>query len=588
MQHKNIYALIDALVIALTSVIIFSLFIGSYNLITPDEGRYVEIAREMIASGNYITPQLDGTTFLDKPILFYWIEASIMKVFGLHEWSVRLLPVLFGALGCIFNYFAGLKLFSRRTGLFAAFLQMSTLIYFFSAHYTNMDLMVAVLITGSLYASIIGLKATSTVKQRTLYLWGAYFLAALAFLTKGLIGLVFPAMILGVWVLIRRDWSSLLRLRIFTGLALFLIIVTPWIAAVSYYNPEFLHYFFVVQQFMRYTAGASFNVHQPVYFYVVVIVLGLIPWIIFFPQMLYYQIKHAKQSDDALHEVRSYLLIWPLLIFVFFSIPTSKIIGYILPAIPPLVLLIANYLEEQSCELVKSRNLKIGTSLFLALSAVISFTLMIIAYMPNLTNKSAVLWLTIIATIIMLGGVRTVYCAFYKQRLMPTIATLCFTATVAFIICVASVSTFKITTIKPIAQTIKRYQHQSDFTVTYQDYFQDLPAYIHQQVYVVYNWQDNASLIHEDDWRRELAEDILYKHYRQHNLITPEQFLDLWQNKKIFVVLKKDKFSKFKSKVTKTSRRYHIIKSGRDHVLVSNFTIDKSNKRLMKAQASIK
>ena len=585
MRHKNLYALFDAVLIGVASFIIFNLFIGSYSLITPDEGRYVEIAREMIASGNYITPQLNGITFLEKPILFYWVEAFIIKVFGLHEWSVRLLPVLFGTLGCILNYIAGLKLFSRRTALLAAFLQMSTLIYFFSAHYTNMDLMVAVLITGSLYLAVMGLKATETVKQRTFYLWGAYFLAALAFLTKGLIGIIFPCLILSIWIIALREWRLIRQLRIITGLIIALVITIPWIIAVAYQNPEFLNYFFVVQQFISY-APQNFNINQPFYFYIITILLGLIPWVIFLFQAIHYQIKQARQTNKSQSHVRLYLLIWALTILIFYSIPSTKLIGYILPAIPPVVLLIANFLDERSTHLVKSTSLKVGTSAFLVLSAIVSFILIIIAYMPSLTDDSAVFWLTIIATIIMLGGVRSVYCAFYKDQLIPTITTLCFTVIIAFTICVASVATFNLTSIKSLAKTIKLNDKQGDIVVTYQDYFQDLPAYIHEQVYVVYQW-DDPSIHKNDDWRRELAEDIIYKHYRQHNLITPEQFLDLWQNKRLFVVLKKRKFPRLKTHITKTNQGYYIIDSDKHHLLVTNFKLEPYKHRISKNQAAI-
>lgn len=586
MQHQTIYRLIDSLVIILTSLIIFTLFLGSYQLITPDEGRYVEIAREMVASGNYVTPQLNGSTFLDKPILFYWVEIALIKLFGLHEWSVRLLPAMFGSLGCLFTYFAGERLFSRRTGLFAAFLQMSTLIYFFSAHYTNMDLMVAVLISGALYATIIGLKATQTVKQRTLYLWAAYALAALAFLTKGLIGIVLPGLIIGIWLFIHKDGRNFVKLRIFSGLVLFLIITTPWIAAVTSQNPDFLHYFFIVQQFDRFT-GTNFNVHQPLYFYVIVLLVGLIPWVVFLFQSLHYQIKHARHPQDPQRTIRSYLLIWPAVIFIFFSIPDSKVIGYILPAIPPLLLLIANFLDERSAYLVQSKSLKTGACLFLALSAIISFALIIIAYMPHITAHQAIIWLTIIAAIIMLGGVRTVYCAFYKEHLTPTVRTLFITVILAFVICVASVATFKMSTIKPLANTINRYHKQGDLIVTYRDYFQDLPVYVRHRVYVVYDWKNTQHIEHTDNWKRDLAEDILYKHYRQHNLITDQQFLNLWQHKHLFVVLKEYKLSGLKKIASKAHRPYHIVKQHQNYLLVTNFNLKNHTNYIPKNQASI-
>lgn len=586
MHQQTIYKLIDCLVIVLASFIIFTLFLGSYQLITPDEGRYVEIAREMVASGNYVTPQLDGSTFLDKPILFYWVEIALIKLFGLHEWSVRLLPALFGSLGCLFTYYAGQRLFTRRTGLMAAFLQMSTLIYFFSAHYTNMDLMVAVLISGALYATIIGLKTTQTVRQRTCYLWGAYVLAALAFLTKGLIGIVLPALVIIIWLLIHKDRRNFMRLRILSGLILFFMITIPWVVAVTAQNPEFLRYFFIVQQFDRFT-GTNFNVHQPFYFYVVVLLLGLIPWIIFLFQSLHYQIKHARHPQDPQRSIRSYLLIWPAVIFIFFSIPDSKVIGYILPAIPPLILLTANFLDERSAHLVQSKSLKTGACLFLAISALVSFALIIIAYMPHITAHGAIIWLTIIAAIIMLGGVRTVYCAFYKEHLAPTLQTLFVTVVLAFIICVASVATFKMSTIKPLANTIKHNEQKGDLIVSYRDYFQDLPVYVQHQVYVVYDWQNKQHIEHTDNWKRDLAEDLLYKHYRQHNLITDQQLLNLWQNKRLFVVLKEYKLAGLKKIANKTDHAYHIIQQHQNYLLVTNFKLKSSSDYIPKHQASI-
>src|SRR3990167_9614176 len=135
--------LLDTLFIILVGVLFFGAFIGSYHLITPDEGRYVEVAREMVASNNYITPYLNGTAFLDKPILYYWFESMLIKTFGLSEWSVRLLPAFFGLLGCLLTYWAGTKLYNRRTGWIAALILMSSLLYFLSSHYADMDLMVA-------------------------------------------------------------------------------------------------------------------------------------------------------------------------------------------------------------------------------------------------------------------------------------------------------------------------------------------------------------------------------------------------------------------------------------------------------------
>lgn len=572
MPQKHLTRLIDSLIIVVVSYILFTLFLGSYHFLTPDEGRYLEVAREMVQSGNYITPHLDGTAFLDKPILFYWIEAALIKLLGVHEWSTRLLPVSFATLGCVFNYLAGAKLFSRRTGLLAAYLLMSSLIYFFIAHYANMDLMVAVLITGSLYAAIIGLAATETAKQRSYYLWGAYVLAALAFLTKGLMGIVFPMMIIGAWLLIQRDWRVLLKLRIISGFIIFIVITLPWLIAVTQQNPDFLQYFFITQQFSRYTTQ-HFNEHKPVYFYIIVILVGLIPWVLFLIQSLYYQLSQACHNSGAQPSIRRYLLLWPLLITLFFSIPDSKLIGYILPAIPPLPLLIANYLDEKGPFLARSRTFKLTMIIGIILSLIIAVTLLVLAYTSTLQLAEANQMMGMIALVIILGSLGLIYFALIKNKLSATLATLFVTVLVIYMIYIAHVDLFKPKTTKPLAQTIKRYYKPSNHIISYKDYFQGLPLYLGQRIDVVYDW-DNPSLKQHDNWRTQLAEGIIHKHYHQPRLINNQQFIKRWQNQNVFVVVKHKRWPQLKSTVTQHSQRpYHVIQRHQNLLLITNFNI---------------
>lgn len=573
MSPKQLTILIDTIVIIITSFILFTLFLGSYHFLTPDEGRYLEVAREMVHSGNYITPHLDGTVFLDKPILFYWLEAALIKMLGVHEWSTRLLPVSFATLGCLFNYFAGVKLFSRRTGLLAAYLLMSSLIYFFTAHYANMDLMVAVLITGSLYASIIGLKATRTAKQRSYYLWGAYVLAAFAFLTKGLIGIVFPMMIIGVWLFIQRDWQVLLKLRIISGFTIILAITLPWLITITYYNPDFLHYFFITQQFSRYTTQ-HFNEHKPFYFYMIVILAGLVPWVLFLIQSLYYQINQACRQTGTQQSIRRYLLLWPLLITIFFSIPDSKLIGYILSAIPPLPLLIANYLGEKSPHLAHSREFKLTIGIGIILGLIMAAILLGLAYTSTLGPTQANVLIGLIAIIIVAGCLSLGFFAFFKTQLNASLATLFVSALAIYMIYISHVSVFKPTTIKPLAQTIKHYYQPSNRIISYKDYFQSLPLYLGQRVDVVYDW-DNPALKQHDNWRTQLAEGIIHNHYHQPHLINNPQFLNLWQQQKVFVVVKQKRWSALKANIQQhTQRAYHVIQKHQNILLITNFEID--------------
>src|SRR6186997_3134951 len=103
----------DLLFITLIFGLFYAIWMGSYPLFTPDEGRYSEVAREMVASGDYITPRVDGVAFLDKPILYYWLQATAIQLFGINEWALRIFPGLFGIFGCLLMYMFGRMLFDR-------------------------------------------------------------------------------------------------------------------------------------------------------------------------------------------------------------------------------------------------------------------------------------------------------------------------------------------------------------------------------------------------------------------------------------------------------------------------------------------
>lgn len=148
--------------------------LGSYPLFTPDEGRYSEIAREMIKTHDFITPRLNGVVFLDKPILYYWLQVLSIKLFGLNEWALRFWPALLGIWGCVLNYFCGRTLFNRRVGLLASFILGSTILYFGAAHYANLDLEVAVFISSSLLFFLLGFYQLEFQKKLEIFLLGLF------------------------------------------------------------------------------------------------------------------------------------------------------------------------------------------------------------------------------------------------------------------------------------------------------------------------------------------------------------------------------------------------------------------------------
>ncbi|OGT38720.1 MAG: hypothetical protein A3F11_03780 [Gammaproteobacteria bacterium RIFCSPHIGHO2_12_FULL_37_14] len=311
----------------------YLLFLGSYPLFTPDEGRYAEIALNMAVSGDYITPRMNGTIFLDKPILHFWLQAFAIRLFGAKEWAVRLFPALFGMIGILMTYICGRHLFDRRTGLLSAIVLATTPLYFGGAHYANLDLEVAVLISCSLLAFIVAVNKA----YHPYFLIISYAAAGFALLAKGLIGIVFPFMIVGIWTIFLWRWEILKKTHLLPGVFLILLIAAPWYLLAQEANPQFLHYFFIGQQIIRYLSGAVFNNQMPFWFFLPVILIGFLPWTFFLLHTL------LKLSH---HSINLFLVLWITIIFVFFSIPHSKLVGYILPIFPPLALLVGNYFSK--------------------------------------------------------------------------------------------------------------------------------------------------------------------------------------------------------------------------------------------------
>ena len=241
----------DLIILTVLICILFTFMLENRPLSVPDEGRYVEIPREMVASGNYLTPRLNYVKYFEKPVLFYWLEAFSIKLFGLNEFTLRLWPALFALFGCLAVAVAGARLFGRMTGLLSAAVLATSLLYYGLGRAIILDMPVSILLTLALLSFLVGTHEAPGLKRR-LYLWGFYAFAALAVLTKGLIGIFIPAMVIGAWILLLGEWRMLKTLYIPSGLALFLLIAAPWHIMVDRANPEFFQFYFIHEHFQRY------------------------------------------------------------------------------------------------------------------------------------------------------------------------------------------------------------------------------------------------------------------------------------------------------------------------------------------------
>ena len=218
--------------------------LGSYHLFNPDEGRYAEIPREMVAGGDWVTPRLNAIKYFEKPPLHYWATAVAFSAFGEHEWTARLWVALTGFLGLLLTAWTGTRIYGARVGVTAALVQGGALLYLGLARLSTLDMGLSIALELAL-AGLLLLVAAPAASAR-LERGGALLLAlgtALAFLSKGLVGILIPGAVAALYLLLRRDWGLLLRARPWWTLAALLLVAAPWVLLVAQRNPEFARFF---------------------------------------------------------------------------------------------------------------------------------------------------------------------------------------------------------------------------------------------------------------------------------------------------------------------------------------------------------
>lgn len=308
-------------------------------LAVPDEGRYADIGRWMVLSGDWLTPRLNGLPFFHKPPLTHWLQAISISVLGVHPLSLRLVPALHALALLTLVWHLGRRLAGALLARRAVWMLGSSLGFLIAGQYINHDMGVATWIALAISAFALSFLA-GPQPDPGLARWG-FVACALGVLTKGLIGLALPGLVLLPWLIVTRQFGKVWRLPWASGLALFALIALPWFVLMERHSPGFAHYLFIGQQFQRYTAS-GFNNPQPVWFYALALLLLLGVW----GPFALAQRRRVLASESALAQPvhpALWLLCWIWLgaISLFFSIPQSKLVGYILPVLPPLVLLAA-------------------------------------------------------------------------------------------------------------------------------------------------------------------------------------------------------------------------------------------------------
>jgi 4-amino-4-deoxy-L-arabinose transferase-like glycosyltransferase len=524
----------DLLLLTLFIGLLFGILLGARFLQTPDEGRYVEISREMLVLHDYVTPHINFIKYFEKPPFFYWIEALQIKLFGLNFWSVRFPTAFMGVLGCLFTYIAGRKLYGRGCGILAACVLASSLLYFIMAHAITLDMTLSVCLAASLFSFIIAVHEKGRAKD--LFLWAMYGFSALAVLTKGFIGVIFPGLIIFAWTLLFNQWKELLSWRLFSGLALFLVISLPWHILVQLRHPEFFDFYAMDQQILRYFTSIA-DREQPLWFLPTVLALGFLPWIFFLCQSFYSVFPAFKDRTSIDARAGGFLILWALIIYFFFQASHSQLMPYILPIFPAISLLVARYFCRLSDQ-KQSIGIRIGLVGLLAFSFCLLFSIGLIlggAFGPYQTIILGLKGHYLLVS----GGIFFAMTCFamvaYWRKSIPHVALVLILGMGCFSISfLGNREVFEQNSSYRLAQLIRENGSPTTPIFVYQGYFQDLPVYTQRRIIQADTLNDSSELFfgvrHQamGDW-----------------LITPDEFWEKVSHPReaFFVVMSHDNYN---------------------------------------------
>lgn len=325
--------------------------LGALGFVGPDEPRYASIARAMSETGDWITPRLNGQPWFEKPVLYYWAAGMAFRVFGVSELAARLPSALAAAFATLVAAWAARRSFGKPTALLALLLIPTSVGMFGFARAATPDMLFSGCLTAAMAAAGAvlwseGLSARARLASRIGF---GVFLGAAA-LAKGPAALVLAGGSVALWALISRRWRDALSLLDPLSILSFCVVAFPWYILCALRNPDFLRVFFLAHNFDRYLTPV-FHHQQPVWYFIGIIAMGLLPWTVLLLPTARDAIRSWREGR-AVTSPALFFACWAIFPFLFFSFSKSKLPGYILPAIPPLFLLIA----RSSARLLEQKN----------------------------------------------------------------------------------------------------------------------------------------------------------------------------------------------------------------------------------------
>jgi 4-amino-4-deoxy-L-arabinose transferase-like glycosyltransferase len=517
--------------------------LGVPGLTDPDEGRYAEIAREMLVTGDYLTPHLNFLPYLEKPPLVYWLTAASLKLGGQNEFAARAIPAVSAVGGVLAVFWLAGTLWGPRTGFWAGLITATSSGYFLLARLLTLDMSLTCFLTWAMALAYVAVR-----NQKRRYLWWAYLAMGLAVMTKGPVGVALPALIFFIWFAIQKRWWDFRQLWHPGGGLILAVVVLPWYILVGLRNPEFWNFFLVHENLQRFLAP-QVHAGQPFYFYLGVLAAGFLPWIFLLPWA--WQTAATVSPPLESRRDRLFLGIWFAVIFGFFSLARAKLFPYLLPGLPPLALLVARALAggpDAGHFHTAAWRWTLGVWFFLALLGLLALAAVTIFFpvpweplAPFAPYPLAYCLILALSAIALLAQPPTSTSRPYVLLISALLLSLVLLG--AWEKVAASRSP------RPLAQVIKSHWHADDILVGFQHYSQAVSFYTGQPFYLFqtrgeleFGLQQEPQNPYYLHWPAQLPE-LLQRHPNFFVLITPEnvkffqtlytgplRYLDQWKN----------------------------------------------------------
>lgn len=333
--------------LGIVSLSLFFAFYGinSLPLIDPDEGRHADIARGMVESGDWVTPRFNGIRHFEKPPLIYWLIASAYSIFGTSEWATRLWLGIAGTGVVILTILVGRIVYGWRVGLLAGFILTTNIGYLFFTTLVRTDLLFTFFTSLAFFAFLLVRHQPEEARGPLLLF---YLSIGLAVLTKGLIGAIFPALVVGSFMALTRD-LPIKKLGLRWGLPLLLAIVLPWHLLAASRNHGFWWYYIIdhhVLRFFNQRMTIEDTSPLPVFVFLLATLFLFFPWGLFLPGALLQPLPKWRQRAEDPEKGHLLILLWAGVILLFFSLASSRLEHYALSAFPAFSLLVGRLWQD--------------------------------------------------------------------------------------------------------------------------------------------------------------------------------------------------------------------------------------------------